>query len=457
MRNLRFLKLFLFLFIFSVLAVPAFYVFSQSSEDAVQERTSLEAELKQLEDQIAKYDQDITKTEKEKKTLQNQISLLKTKISKLNLQIQQGNVMIKDLGIQITDTQNSITQTSLKIEDSKEKLSNILRTINQEDQKSSAEILLGARTLSDFFGNLVALEALNSRNQDLLKEIKGLKTDLENQETSLDEEKTSLENTVKVQTLQKQQNEANQKNQQSLLNLTEAQYQQTLKEKQEVVKKAAEIRTRIFDLMGVTDAPTFGAAYDIAKLVSQSTGIRAAFLLAVLTQESNIGKNVGQCYLKNTSTGEGIYIKTGKTAVKTMNPTQVPYFLEIIKSVNEGRGLARDAFSTPVSCVMYSNGSPYGWGGAMGPSQFIPSTWSKYSAKIQAITGKVADPWNISDAFMATGLYLKDLGGVNNEFRAAMQYFSGSSWSKWEEFYGNSVISIANGYEDDIAELEAAK
>jgi peptidoglycan hydrolase CwlO-like protein len=457
MRKIRFLKLFLFTLIFSVFTIPSFSVFSQSSSDAIQERSSLETELKQLEEQIAQYDKDITKTEQEKKTLQSQISLLKTKISKLNLQIQQGNVMIKDLGLQITDTQNSIEQTSLKIEDSKEKLALILRTINEEDQKSSAEILLSTKTLSGFFGNLVALEALNSRNQDLLKEIKGLKVDLEGQKSSLDEEKTSLENTVKVQTLQKQQNEANQKNQQSLLKLTEAQYQQTLKEKQEVEKKAAEIRTRIFDLMGVTDAPTFGEAYDIAKLVSQSTGVRAAFLLAILTQESSIGKNVGQCYLKNTSTGDGVYIKTGKTAPKTMNPTQVPYFLEIIKNVNEGMGLARDAFSTPVSCVMYSNGSPYGWGGAMGPSQFIPSTWSKYSSKIQEITGRVADPWNISDAFMATGLYLKDLGGVKNEFRAAMQYFSGSSWSKWEEFYGNSVISIANGYEDDIAELEAAK
>jgi peptidoglycan hydrolase CwlO-like protein len=457
MRNFRFLKLFLFLFIFSALTVPVFSVFSQSASDPVQERSSLEEELKQLEDQIAKYDQDITKTAAEKKTLQNQISLLKSKISKLNLQIQQGNVMIKDLGIQIEDTQNSIEQTSLKIENSKERLSNILRTIHQEDQKSSAEILLGAKTLSDFFGNLVALEALNSENQNLLKEIKGLKVDLENQKSSLDEEKTSLENTVKVQTLQKQQNEANQQNQQNLLKLTEAQYQQTLKEKQEVEKKAAEIRTRIFDLMGVTDAPTFGDAYEIAKVVSRTTGIRAAFLLAILTQESNIGKNVGQCYLKNTSTGAGIYIKTGATAPKTMNPTQVPYFSEIIKSVNEGRGLARDIFSTPVSCVMYSNGQPYGWGGAMGPSQFIPSTWSKYSSKIQEVTGKVADPWNISDAFMATGLYLKDLGGVKNEFKAAMQYFSGSSWSKWEEFYGNSVIQIANGYEDDIKELEAAK
>jgi peptidoglycan hydrolase CwlO-like protein len=447
MRNFRFLKLFLFFLIFSVLPIPKLFVFSDTASD---EKTALEAELQQLEEQITQYDKDITKTEQEKKTLQNAIYLLKTKINKLNLQIQEGNVMIKDLGVQISDTENSIEQTSVKIEESKEKLSGILQTLYEEDQKSSAEILLGSETLSDFFGNLVALEALNSENQELLKEIKGLKTELEDQKNSLDDEKTTLENTVKVQTLQKQQSEANKKTQEKYLNLTEAEYQQTLAQKKVAEERASEIRARIFELSGVSNAPTFGEAYNIATYVSGVTGIRAAFLLAMLTQESNLGKNVGQCYLQDTKTGSGIYISTGAAAPKTMNPTQIPTFLEITKN------LGMDPFKTQVSCVMYSNGKPYGWGGAMGPSQFIPTTWALYAPKIEAITGKTANPWNITDAFLATGLYLKELGGVTNEFKAAMQYFSGSSWSKWEEFYGKSVLSIAEGYEDDIAQLEAS-
>jgi len=35
-----------------------------------------------------------------------------------------------------------------------------------------------------------------------------------------------------------------------------------------------------------------------------------------------------------------------------------------------------------------------------------------------------------------------------------MRYFSGNSWSKWEEFYGNSVMSIARQYEEDIKQIE---
>jgi peptidoglycan hydrolase CwlO-like protein len=450
------LKIILSLQICLALLASGFSVLAQAA-DPFAERQQLESELKALEDQIANYEKDITKTQAQKNTLQNQINLLKKQISKLNLQIQQSNVMIKDLKIQIVDTETSINKTSIEIEDSKAKLAQILQTIYQEDKKSDTEILLSGSTLSDFFDNLVSLEALNSKNKDLLREIKALKGELETQKTSLDSEKTDLENAVKIQTLQKQQSEASQKTQQSLLKLTEAQYQQTLKDKQEVEKKAQEIRARIFDLIGVSQAPTFGEAYNIAEYVSGLTGIRPAFLLAMLTQESNIGKNVGQCYVKNTRTGEGVYIKTGAAAVKTMSPSQIPTFLQIINSLNTDLGKAMDPYQTPVSCVMYSNGAPYGWGGAMGPSQFIPTTWAKYNGRIKEITGRAADPWDISDAFLATGLYLKDLGGQSNEFKAAMQYFSGASWAKWEEFYGRSVLQIASGYEEDIKQLNAGQ
>ncbi|PIV43388.1 MAG: hypothetical protein COS26_00625 [Candidatus Nealsonbacteria bacterium CG02_land_8_20_14_3_00_40_11] len=292
------------------------------------------------------------------------------------------------------------------------------------------------------------LEILNSETQKLLGEIKNLKTSLETQKQSLDDEKQDLENLVSIKSLQKQESEATKKQKDSYLKLTEAEYQASIKKKTEAEKKAAEIKARIFELIGVPEAPTFGEAYDIAKYVSTVTGIRPALLLAVLTQESNIGKNVGQCYLKNLSTGEGAIVLSGKSSSRVMNPLRdVSYFLEITKS------LGRDPYYTPVSCPM-----SVGWGGAMGPAQFIPSTWanskSGYDEKVKAVTGKTADPWNIKDAFLAAGLYLKDLGAMENEFRAVMRYFSGNSWSKWEEFYGNSVMSIARQYEEDIKQIE---
>ena len=258
---------------------------------------------------------------------------------------------------------------------------------------------------------------------------------------------------VKIQTLQREESARIKKTQEYYLGLTEKEYQKQKKEKEEVEKIAAEIRARIFELIGVPKAPTFGEAYEIAKYVERVTGVRPAFLLAVLTQESNIGKNVGQCYLKNPSTGEGVVISSGKKVSRVMKPMGLPGrkgdvedFLKITKE------LGRDPYNTPVSCPM-----SFGWGGAMGPAQFIPSTWMIYRDKLKEITGRPADPWNIKDAFLAAALYLADYGAAkktyNAEWRAAMIYFSGSTNPRYS-FYGNSVMKIAAGYEADIKAIQ---
>ena len=392
-------------------------------------------------------EKDLSKTEQEKKTLQNKIDTLKKKIKNLDYQIYQSNLIIKDLGIQIGDTEASVVKTSLKTEDSKSKLANILRTIYEEDQKPIIEILIAENNLSDFFDNLTALEVLNTKSKELLQNIKILKSNLENQKQSLDEEKDDLERMVKLQTLQKEESSKTQKEQEYYLKLTEKEYQNYLQKKEEVEKKAAEIRSRIFELIGVPKAPTFGEAYEIAKSVEKITGVRPAFLLAVLTQESNIGKNVGQCYLRDVLTGAGIFIRTEQATQRVMSPKRdIPSFLQITKE------LGRDSFNTSVSCPM-----SYGWGGAMGPAQFIPSTWMIYRDRLKEISGKPVDPWNVKDAFLAAGLYLSDYGAVkqtyNGEWQTAMIYFSGTTNSKYR-FYGDSVMKITKQYEEDIAELE---
>ncbi len=431
-------------FVLPALRWVSYEVLAQTPQE---ERQALEEELRKLEEQLAIIEGDISKTEKEKKTLQNEVYLLRRRVQSLNIQIQQSNTMIQDLGLQIDDTQGSIEYTSLKTEKSKERLSAILRKIYQEDKKSLIEIFLAEEDLSNFFKDLMALQTLNEKSHELLINIKKLKVSLEGQKESLDEEKLDLERIVKIRILQRQESSQLKVEQESYLKLTEEQYQKQLKEKQETEKKASAIRARIFELIGVSKAPTFGEAYEIAKYVSSVTGVRPALVLAVLTQESNIGKNVGQCYLKNTQTGEGIRITNNKVEPRTMKPTRdVPYFLEICQK------LGRDPFNTPVSCPM-----SIGWGGAMGPAQFIPDTWGNpkygYGAKVKEVTGKEADPWDIRDAFLASGLYLRDLGASTDEFKAVMRYFSGYRWSKWEEFYGRSVLAIAAQYEQDIKSL----
>lgn len=427
--------------------LPNLRVFAKADDIGCKTLEECQALLKEYEKQISEYENNISKTQQEQQTLNNKIYILKQKISKLELEIKKSNIIIGDLEYQVKDTEVSIGKTSQRIEESKNQLAVVLRQIYEQDQQSNLEILLASDELSDFFEDLVALEELSIRSHEILQDIKGLKGSLEEQKMTLDEEREGWEKMVRIQMLQKQESQGVKQEEEWLLQETkgeEAEYQRLLAESK---AKAQQIRGRIFELVGVPEAPTFGQALEIAKYVETMTEIRPAFLLAVLTQESNIGKNVGQCYLKDKKTGSGIVVKTGEKIDRVMKPGRdIEPFLIICKE------LGRDPYNTLVSCPM-----SFGYGGAMGPAQFIPSTWILYKDKLKEIIKRPADPWNIKDAFLAAGLLLKDAGAAaqtyNAEWRAAMVYFSGGTNPAYS-FYGNSVMAIAKGYEDDIAQLE---
>ena len=417
-----------------------------------QEREQLEQELQALEAEIESIEGDITKTQQEKKTLQNQIYILKSKIRKLNLQIDQSNKIIVDLRSQITDTTVSIDKTQQDIETKKQQLAEILQRIYREDQRSMTEIILTGPTLSDFFNNLAGLQALQERNSELLESTIQLSGYLQEQKGKLETEKSDEEHFVRIQILQRQESRFLTSQNEDLLEVTrgrESEYQKLLVNRQ---KKAQGIRSRIFELIGVPEAPTFGEAVAIAKAVSRLTSVRPAFILAVLTQESNIGKNVGQCYLKDTRTGNGVTVQ-GAPVSRVMKPSRdVQPFLQIAQA------LGRDPFNTPVSCPIPSVG---GYGGAMGPAQFIPSTWVSYQDEIAQLKGSTGDPWNIRDAFLAASVYLADAKATRQtyeyEWCAAVTYFSGNCSLRNQiryEFYGDSVMAITARYEEDIKALE---
>ena len=395
--------------------------------------------------QSAEIAKDITKTQQQKNTLQSQISILKKKVGSLEAKIKQGTLMVKDLTLQIGDTEQSIDKTTVNIQKSQGQIAAILRSIYEEDQKHPITILIDG-DLSDFFSNVVYLESLNSKVSDLLESTTNLKAYLGNQKVKMDNEKGQLQKTIQVQSLLKKENELTKKEQERHLKLTEAQYQQQQKEKAVADKNAAVIKARIFDLIGVSKAPTFGEALGIAKYVSSITGVRPAFLLAILTQESNLGRNVGQCYVAEFDTGAGTNLQ-GTPKQRVMSPKSIPAFVELTES------LGMDAKKTAVSCwiPLYSGGVPYGFGGAMGPAQFIASTWNSYKGRTAQITGKTANPWNINDAFLASGLLLVDNGAKSNESVAAAKYYCGGNSGRYEcRAYANSVLSIANRYEADI-------
>lgn len=75
--------------------------------------------------------------------------------------------------------------------------------------------------------------------------------------------------------------------------------------------------------------------------------------------------------------------------------------------------------------------------GAIGPFQFLPSTWEAYGVDGNG-DGK-ADPWNVEDAAHSAARYLRDHGG-QSDLKKALWHYNHASW------YVEDVLRIANEF-----------
>jgi peptidoglycan hydrolase CwlO-like protein len=419
-------------------------ILAQVSQADTQARQELEIQLQNIENQIADLEKQLGTTKGEKKTLANKIKRLKTEETRLRLEIQATNIKIANLEAKLAKTNTAIETNKANLAKLKTDLAKLIRTVQQKDQNFFLLNLFINNGLSQAFVEATNYEKLSDSITSLVQESRKLQKDLNNQQVAYEDQQTDAEKLLSVAKIQQGALGGKLQEQTQLLEETkglEISYQTLL---QDSKKQAAQIRSRIYELLGVGTQINFGQAVEIAKTTSKQTGVSPAFLLAILTQESNLGKNVGTC----NRPGDPVE-KSWKTIMK---PTRDQEPFQTITSE-----LGRDPDVTPVSCPMKNkDGSQLGWGGGMGPAQFIPSTWMGYKDKISAITGKSpADPWDIRDAFMGAALLLKNNGADgtrDGEWKAAMRYFSGGTNTRYR-FYGDNVMAQADKYTQDITDL----
>jgi len=426
----------LFFVLGSVTAPTSNGVMAAQNND--EQRKALESQLAELENQISQYETTIKQYKTQGKTLQGEIKRLETQIAKLSLQIKAISLTLSKLDTEINSTQAQINRIESDINFNKKNLSQTLQTLYENDNKSLVEILFTNPKLSDFFTDLNNLLAVQDNLRLVIIKIAEAHQKLIDQKEVLALGRADAAALKAYQDSQKTSIQKTQTEKGNLLKTTkgkESEYQKLLTETK---KTAAEIRKQIFKFLGGGELE-FGDAYQLAKMAEKATGVRAALILAVLDRESALGKNVGQCDYKTA-----------------MHPTRdIPIFLEIIKELGFEKNLESGIIK--VSCAN-ADGA---YGGAMGPAQFIPSTWAVYSDKISQLTGNdPASPWNNADAFMATALYLKDAGAgagasLANERKAAAKYYAGSRWSNYLWTYGARVIAQAQEFEEDIVILSS--
>ncbi|MBI2175374.1 MAG: lytic murein transglycosylase [Parcubacteria group bacterium] len=424
--------LFFFLTIASIGFLPTAHAETSETDLVLQRKLQLEQELQALEGQISGFELIIADKQREATTLERDIAIFDARIQKAKLAIRQRELTIKQLESGIQTRSEKIGGLLAKISREKDSLGELLRRVNEIDSTSLVEALLTYDELSDFFIDLDAFDSIQRAVQDSFEEIRTVKKNTEAEQEELRQRRGEELELRAIQELERQRMEEDERSKQRLLEATKGQereYQKILTARK---KDAAAIRGELFLLVGSPDIP-FEKALELANLASEKTGVRPAFILGVIAEESNLGANIG----------------TGNWK-EDLSHSRCAKQREAFVEITDRLGLNPDVM--PVSRKAW-----YGYcGGAMGPAQFIPTTWMLYEDLVAKATGhNPPSPWDPLDAFTASALLLRDNGAAAGTYtaerRAALRYLAGSNWQKPAyAFYGDDVMALADKYQKQI-------
>ena len=440
-KSLIFICLIIFPIIFFVILYTQI-TYAQSSIEV--RRAQLENNLEIIEEEIETQQTLLQDKQRERVSFERDVAILEAQIEKTKLSIKARDISIAKLNQDINKKEKAIDTLNKKLEKEKESLGQLIRKTNKIDNVSLAEIMLGNQNLSDFFEDIDTFNSIKTALNKSFEEIEGTKTSTESQKRLFQDKQSEEMELRDIQRLQKNKIEKQEKEKQIIIEATkgiEAEYQKLIKAKE---KNAAQIRSELFALRGSAAIP-FEQALELANIASKKTGVRSAFILGVIAEESNLGENIGTGNWK-----EDLYQCYKSIGYITSAEKQKAAFLKITSDL----GLNPDIL--PVSKKPW-----YGCGGAMGPAQFMPTTWALYTDRIaKAVGHNPPNPWNPSDAFMAAALLLMDNGADKGtqyaERLAALRYLAG--WKNAEKpsysFYGDDVMELAAKYQKLIDILQ---
>ncbi|MEK7638159.1 MAG: lytic murein transglycosylase [Patescibacteria group bacterium] len=394
--------------------------------------------------QIDQYEAQAVEVGQKSKTLQNEIARLNAQIGQISTQIKQLAVSIDQTGMEIQQTTGAINDAEEKIALHQGALAEYIRALDETDRKSLAQIILQNNALSDFFDYVHQIQLTQDNLRITIGEMRDLQIALDGQRNILEGKKGELERMKGLTEIQQRDLASAKGSKNVILKETKGQevkFQQLIKTTKQNLDR---LKEQIYYLQA--NGITVEDAVKYAQLAAIGAGIRPAFLLALLEVESRLGLNVGkgnwqddmvQCYLRlsqiaRTTDRKAFYIRRAETEKNA--------FLSITSAL----GLNPDS-------VKVSKEPSYGCGGAMGPAQFIPSTWLGYAPSVMQLTGRsTANPWNTEDAFTAAAVKLAKGGATSKtragEIAAAKAYIGGSP---------NCSQAICNSYANTIQQKAA--
>ncbi len=344
------------------------------------------------------------------------IEQLKAQLVKAEKELAKTQATITKVNITKEQTTEDAAALEKDITVKRSELTSLVRRLYEYEAEPIMRIFFNSESLSDVLVRREEYKTLQERAVGVIAEMHGKSDELSKKRESLEQQAEDL---GQLQVLLDAQADdlADKKDTQRKF-LAEKKQKQLEFENLIIEAKAAreEINKSIFTLQSGKVSVSLNTAVDMAKFASKVTGVRAAIIIAVLKIESGVGSNLG-----SGSYPDSIASQKNRDA-----------FLRITKKLN------LDPYKTPLSRS-----------GAMGPAQIMPTTWEGMEPRIGQLMGKaIVNPYELADAFVATGVFLADKGATSpaRELEALQRYVGGIYW-EGQSWYSSKVMAVAKEYE----------
>jgi peptidoglycan hydrolase CwlO-like protein len=173
-----------------LIASPALALTQQEAQDQINQ---LNAQNQAASDQIKVL-------QGQKQTLSNELALIDAQVYQLQLKVNTAQAQIDLTTNQIDETNKEINQTEIDLKKQREIMSEYIRTMYMEGQKSTIELIAKSKSFSEFIDQSEYLSTVQQNVQDTANNIVSLQVSLNDKKKLLETEKTSAEQ-LKSETL----------------------------------------------------------------------------------------------------------------------------------------------------------------------------------------------------------------------------------------------------------------
>lgn len=381
-----------------------------TDEKKKQKEEEVEEEVDDKKDEIKKLKKKKEKKEETKKKYVNEANIIKGSINNLVGDI---NTIKKKIGRtedELDEISSNIKKKENAITSGKEQLAVLIRKMNRQNIDLKLTVLDSEKGLVEYVRSKDLIAKLQKDTLSNLNSLKETRRELEKKKKEEAEAKEVLDS--QKTTLEKEKTKKN-----WVLSGKNEKISEQDAGIRQIENEMATLNSAISSLLGKSF--NTNDIKKAAEYAGKKTGVRKAFILGMLTVETNLGRYTGGCNYKESR----------------MNSHRKTLFKQICKKT--GRNYKKMKVSCPPANYR-------GTGGAMGVAQFMSDTWMAYESKIKSATGhKNPDPWDLTDGVMAMAIKLANDGATkrSGECRAAMRYLGGS-----HQWYCDKVLSYAERY-----------